>query len=145
MVDSDTIRVEKDNTASPPLIKLRNIDPVYNNVFTVKTSAMYNINGSVVFNVNVPQNKSFLIYVQNDDLNSYVLPNNDRLTVLLDMDLSNKQSLSIFLEDIQSDSDCENTSVGSVRFRITLNPVLSDGITLDQTRSQNSQVIIGNF
>ena len=58
---------------------------------------------------------------------------------------NDKQSLSIFLEDIQSDSDCENTSVGSVRFRITLNPVLSDGITLDQTRSQNSQVIIGNF
>ncbi len=58
---------------------------------------------------------------------------------------NDKQSLSISLEDIQSDSDCENTSVGSVRFRITLNPVLSDGITLDQTRSQNSQVIVGNF
>jgi hypothetical protein len=58
---------------------------------------------------------------------------------------NDKQSLSIFLEDIQSDSDCENTSVASVKFRITLNPVLSDGVTLDQTRSQNSQVIIGDF
>jgi hypothetical protein len=53
MVNSDTITVEADNTSSPPLIKLRNIDPVYNNVFTVKTSAMYNINGAVIFNVNV--------------------------------------------------------------------------------------------
>jgi hypothetical protein len=98
MVDSDTITVEKDNTASPPLIKLRNIDPVYNNVFTVKTSAMYNINGSIIFNVNVPKNKSFLVYVQNDDLNSYVLPNNDRLTVLLDMDLSHKQSFDLIVD-----------------------------------------------
>jgi hypothetical protein len=98
MVSSDTITVETDNTSSPPLIKLRNIDPVYNNVFTVKTSAMYNINGAVIFNVNVPKNKSFLVYVQNDDINSYVLPNNDRLTVLLDMDLSHKQSFDLIVD-----------------------------------------------
>jgi hypothetical protein len=98
MVDSDTIRVEKDNTSSPPLIKLRNIDPVYNNVYTVKTSAMYNVSGSVVYNVSVPKNKSFMIYIQNDDLNSFILPNNEKLTILLDKDLDHKQSFDIIVD-----------------------------------------------
>ena len=70
---------------------------------------------------------------------------NDYINNITNLISNDKQSVSIPLEDIQTDSDCENTSVGSVKFRITLNPVLSDGITLDQNRSQNSQVIIGNF
>jgi hypothetical protein len=98
MVDSDTIRVEKDNTSSPPLIKLRNIDPVYNNVYTVKTSAMYNVSGAVVYNVSVPKNKSFMIYIQNDDLNSFIIPNNEKLTILLDKDLDHKQSFDIIVD-----------------------------------------------
>jgi len=98
MVDSDTIKVEKDNTSSPPLIKLRNIDPIYNNVYTVKTSAMYNVSGAVVYNVSVPKNKSFMIYIQNDDLNSFIIPNNEKLTILLDKDLDHKQSFDVIID-----------------------------------------------
>ena len=98
LVDSDTIKVEKDNTASPPTIKMRNIEPIYNNVFTNITSSMYNINGAVVFNVNVPVNKSFLVYIQNDDLNNYTLPNSEKLTILLDKDLAHKQSFDIIVD-----------------------------------------------
>jgi hypothetical protein len=58
---------------------------------------------------------------------------------------SDKQSLSISLEDIQLDSDCSDTPVESVKFRVTLNPVLSDGVTLDNSRSQTVQYISGNF
>lgn len=98
MVDSDTIRVEKDNTQSPPLIKLRNIDPEYNFIFTIKTSAMYNVNGNIIFNVNVPKNKTFLVYVENDDINSFTLPNNQKLTILLDRDLDYKQTFELIVD-----------------------------------------------
>jgi hypothetical protein len=98
MADSDTIRVEADYTNNPPLLRLRNIDPIYNSVFTVKTSAMYNINGAIIYNVVVPQNKSFLIHVLNDDINSFVLPNNDRLTILLDRDLNYKQTFDLIVD-----------------------------------------------
>jgi hypothetical protein len=58
---------------------------------------------------------------------------------------ANKQNMSISLEDIQSDSDCLSTLVGVVKFRITLNPVLNDGVTFDNSRSQTVQYISGLF
>jgi hypothetical protein len=58
---------------------------------------------------------------------------------------ANKQNMSISLEDIQSDSDCLSTLVSVVKFRITLNPVLNDGVTFDNSRSQTVQYISGLF
>jgi hypothetical protein len=98
MADSDSITVQVDNTLSPPLIKLNNVDPSYNSIFSVKTSELYNINGAIPYDVTTPTNKSFLIYVENDDLNDFTLPNNDKLTIVLDKDLSYKQSFDIIVD-----------------------------------------------
>jgi hypothetical protein len=102
MVDSDTIRVEKDNTSSPPLLKLKNIDPPYESIYYNRTSQMYNINGAIVYNVTVPMNKGFLVYIENDDLNNIVLPNNDVLTILLDKDLSYRQYFDLIVDSNSS-------------------------------------------
>lgn len=114
MVDSDTIRVEKDNTSNPPLIKLRNIDPIYDSIYYTKTSAMYNSSGAVVLNVSVPKNKSFLIYIENDDLNNVSLPNNEVLTVLINMDLSYKQYFDLIV-------DANSTAVTNKKLDIFIN------------------------
>ena len=98
MADSDSISVQLDNTTSPPLIKLNNVDPSYNSIFSVKTSELYNINGAIPYNVTIPTNKSFLIYVENNDLQKISLPNNDKLTIVLDKDLSYKQSFDIIVD-----------------------------------------------
>jgi hypothetical protein len=98
MVDSDSITVELDNTSRPPLIKLNNVDPSYDSIFSVKTSELYNINGAIPYDVTIPTNKSFLIYVENDDLNDFTLLNNDKLTIVLDKDLSYKQSFDLIVD-----------------------------------------------
>ena len=98
MADSDSITVQVDNTLSPPLIKLNNVDPSFNSIFSVKTSELYNINGAIPYDVTIPTNKSFLIYVENDDLNDFTLPNSDKLTIVLDKDLSYKQSFDIIVD-----------------------------------------------
>jgi hypothetical protein len=98
MADSDSITVQLDNTSTPPLIKLNNVDPSFNSIFSVKTKEMYNINGAIPYNVTVPTNKSFLIYVENNDFEKISLPNNDKLTIVLDKDLSYKQSFDIIVD-----------------------------------------------
>ena len=98
MVDSDSITVELDNTSRPPLIKFNNVDPSYDSIFSVKTSELYNINGAIPYDVTIPTNKSFLIYVENDDLNDFTLPNNDKLTIVLDKDLSYKQYFDLIVD-----------------------------------------------
>ena len=98
MVDSDSITVELDNTSRPPLIKFNNIDPSYDSIFSVRTSELFNINGAIPYDVKIPTNKSFLIYIENDDLEDFTLPNNDKLTIVLDKDLSYKQSFDLIVD-----------------------------------------------
>ena len=98
MSDSDSIKIELDNTSRPPLIKLNNVSPSYDSIFSVKTSELYNINGAIPYDVSIPDNKSFLIYVENNDSQNFTLPNNDKLTIVLDKDLSYKQSFDLIVD-----------------------------------------------
>jgi hypothetical protein len=98
IINSDTIAVDLDSTVSPPRIKLRNKDATYNVIYEVFTSQLYNINGAVPYIVTVPENKNFLIYVTNDDINDFTLPNDDKLTILIDRDLDYKQSCDIIID-----------------------------------------------
>ena len=98
IVDSDTITVQVDNTTSPPLLKMNNVDPVYDKIYSLKTSQLYNVNGAIPYEVTVPTNKSFLIYVQNDDSNNFTLPNNDKLTIVITSDLYYKQSFDLIVD-----------------------------------------------
>ncbi len=98
IINSDTIAVDLDSTVSPPRIKLRNKDATYNVIYEVFTSQLYNINGAVPYIATVPENKNFLIYVTNDDINDFTLPNDDKLTILIDRNLDYKQSCDIIID-----------------------------------------------
>lgn len=95
--DSDTIKVNINNSTSPPLITLDSIDQTYHSIFSTNTSDLYNISGVIPFNISVPQNKNFLIKVNNNDETNITLPNNDNLTIVLDKDLVYKQSFDFYI------------------------------------------------
>jgi len=98
-IDStDSIHVSRDDSQRPPKINLKNIDPNYDVIYNYKTSALYNTNGAIPTFVTVPTNKNFLINIQNDDVNAFTLPNNDKLTIILDRDLHYRQTVDIVID-----------------------------------------------
>jgi len=91
IVDSESVVVNYNGQTSPPTIQLSTQDPSYVQLNSIATSNMFNINGIIPYTVNVPVNKNFLTYITNDDQVSFDLPNNDKLTIVLDKDLYYKQ------------------------------------------------------
>jgi hypothetical protein len=56
---------------------------------------MFTTQGIIPINVPVPTNKSILINIINNDLIDFKLPNNEKLTLLLDSDLNINQAIDI--------------------------------------------------
>ena len=111
LIDSDTIAIDLDNTMRPPRLSLRSKDATYYTVYDVLTSQLYNINGSIPYVATVPENKNFLIYVENNDTNNFTLPNNDKLTILIDRDLDFKQSCDIIIEALPNATENKQLEV----------------------------------
>jgi len=98
IVDSETISVTLDNTLRPPRLTLNSKDATYNTIYDVLTADLYNVNGAIPYIATVPENKNFLIYVENNDTNNFTLPNSDKLIIVIDRDLDFKQSCDIIIE-----------------------------------------------
>jgi len=82
---------------APPLIQLNNISTTYGSVINYKTSEMFTIQGVVPINIPVPLNRPLLVNIVNNDSIDFQLPNNDKLTILFDKDLSLRQTLEIVI------------------------------------------------
>jgi hypothetical protein len=93
--NSDSITVTTDTSQSPPAILLNNRDTNYSQVIDIKTQNLYNSTGNVPYVVNIPEKKNFLLNVINDDTTSLNLPNNQNLEIVINSDLSYKQSMDI--------------------------------------------------
>jgi len=78
-------------------IRLESIDPQYYRVEQVKATDLYNAQGIIPLNVSVPRNKSFMVHFLNNDEVPFNLPNNDRLTILIDRDLDIKQQMDMYI------------------------------------------------
>jgi len=98
IVDSETISVTLDNTLRPPRLTLNSKDATYNTIYDVLAADLYNVNGAIPYIATVPENKNFLIYVENNDTNNFTLPNSDKLIIVIDRDLDFKQSCDIIIE-----------------------------------------------
>jgi hypothetical protein len=103
IISSDTIRVTT-LPGSPPNITLDSTDPLYNKVDYVKTTDLYSATGIIPLSLDVPTNKSWLVYVSNNDEVPFTLPNNDKLTIYLSRDLDYKQSVEFFIQPTQTSS-----------------------------------------
>jgi len=110
IVNSDSIKVNL-ISGSPPQISLSSIDTQYSTIVNVKTSTMYNSSGSIPFIISVPENKNFLINVENDDevdllLNPDTVLSDNKLVLNIDRDLTFKQTLELNI--IPSDFSSQN-------------------------------------
>lgn len=96
--DSDTIKVVVEQLPDFSSLKLENIDTNYKEINKINTTDLYNAQGIIPININVPENKSFLVQVTNNDEVELALPNEDRLTIVIDRDLDYRQSCYILVD-----------------------------------------------
>jgi hypothetical protein len=128
IVSSDTVEVIN-LAGSPPSIQLNNIDTEYGSVINYNTSEMFTAQGIVPINIPVPQNRKMLVNITNNDSIDFQLPNNDKLTVLFDRDLSLRQSLEIIINGSQESSQNKKIDIF----------MISDAGSLD---GQQSEVLL---
>lgn len=96
--DSETIKVVVEQQPSFSTIKLENIDTDYKVITKVNTTDLYTATGIIPLNVDVPENKNFLIQITNNDEVDLTLPNSDKLTIVIDRDLDYKQSCFVIVD-----------------------------------------------
>ncbi len=98
LVSTDTIEVFANLNTSPPVVELNSIDAIFVKIDNIDTTDLYSSTGIIPFNVSVPQNKNFMVKISNNDEVNFDLPNDDKLTLVLDKDLDFKQGVDIFIE-----------------------------------------------
>ena len=97
IVNSESIEVITTNRQ----LSLINVDPAYSRVDFVRTTDLYLTTGAVPLNVGPPTNKDLLIIVENNDEVDLDLPNNSKLSMIIDRDLDYKQSVEIIIRASQ--------------------------------------------
>jgi hypothetical protein len=126
-IDStDSIFVSRDDSQRPPRINLTNIDVNYGVIYNFNTSNLYGVNGVIPGYVSVPMNKNFLINVRNDDVNDFSLPDNQKLTIILDKDLSYRQTVDIVVDGTANSTQNKQLEIFiNFKFGDSQNPVES--------------------
>lgn len=120
LVSSDSIEVSN-IPGTPPSISLNSINTNYERVYNYRATDMYNAQGIIPINLSVPTNRDFLVYFVNDDEVELALSNDDKLTFVLDKDLSYRQSVEFLIKggefgtqnkkiDIYMNSDISNVA-----------------------------------
>ena len=100
IINSDSITATT-NPGTPASISLNNIETSYATIYDIKTSNLYSSTGIIPLNISIPKNKNFLLNIVNNDEVNLTMPNNDKLTIILDTDLSYKQSVDILITGSQ--------------------------------------------
>lgn len=101
--DTNSIKVTTSN-GTPAYMSLYSITPHYDIINTVKTSDMYSSTNIISYNVDVPENRSFMINVINNDTTNINITNNDNLKILLNTELNLYQ-----VADFHIDADTSAT------------------------------------
>jgi hypothetical protein len=128
IISSDTIDVIT-IPGNPPSIQLENNDTIWGSVVNYKTSELFNSQGAVVANIPVPEKRSLLVNITNNDSIDFNLPNNEKLTILFDKDLSIRQYLEIFID--ANDESSQNKKLDIF--------MISDAGSLD---NQTSEILL---
>ena len=97
IVDTDSIAVERDDTQSPPVVKLHTTDSNWGSILQLPVTSLYNeqTNIATPVSVIVPKGNDFLINVVNNDQANIEL--NGKLNIVLDRDLEYKQSCQFLI------------------------------------------------
>jgi hypothetical protein len=98
ITDSDSIKVRKNNSVSPPEIQLINTEGRYSQINYIQTSNLFDSSGVLPQSIDVPDGKDFLVFVENDDKINQSFTSGDNLTIFLNQDLSFKQTAKFIIE-----------------------------------------------
>lgn len=96
IVSTESIRAVT-NPGTPVSISLFNNETLYTSVNNIKTTDLYTTTGIIPLNLAIPTNKTFLLNIVNNDEVELSMPNNDKLTIVLDRDLDYRQSVDIMI------------------------------------------------
>jgi len=97
IVTSDTIEPEVDNSQSPSVLRLNNIDRNYTSITVYKTKQMYNTSGAIPVIITPPSYKNFMLQVINDDDVDLTLPDREKLILNFNKDLDWRQTVDILI------------------------------------------------
>jgi len=98
IIDSDTIYVTSDTSTNPPSITLNTQDPLYSQINNINITSLYNNSDLVVSDINVPNGRTFLINVINDDTLDNQINNNQNLGILISSDLRYGQKFNLIID-----------------------------------------------
>ena len=143
LIASPTINVTS-VPGTPPSIILDSVASNYERIYVYRASEMYNSQGIIPITLAVPINRDFLVNFTNDDEVEFDLPNNDKLTFVLDKDLYYLQSVDIVIDggefstqnkmlDIYMNTDIANTTTSNTQV------LIAGGINLPVFYNENTQ------
>lgn len=150
IISSDSITATT-IAGNPPRLTLRTTDTAYNKIDELYTTDMYSAQGAIVGNVSVPDSKDWMINLINNDETPFLLPNKEKLTLVISGDLDYKQSVEILIRasematenkklDIYLDRDTgvgtQILLVGNIDLPVLYNP---------ETKSPNSSALWKDF
>ena len=98
IVDSDTIYVSSDTSTNPPSITLNTQDPLYAQINNINTTSLYNGSDVLISDINVPNGRTFMIHVTNDDNLNTKIANNQNLGILISSDLRYGQKFELIID-----------------------------------------------
>jgi uncharacterized protein YdcH (DUF465 family) len=148
LVSTSTIDVTTNFSTTPPVLELNSKDSIYFQIDNISTTDLYSsANGVIPFNVNVPNNKNFLVRITNDDTVDDNLPNpSDRLTVVIESDLDYRQGVDILVDAIDESSQNKKLDIflryndGSQNSIPIETPLITD-IDLPVYFNENTQLV----
>lgn len=118
ITSSDTVKVKILDT-SPSQLQLHNIDTKYSTISKYLTSDMFNINGIIPINITPPENKDFLLHIENNDELDITIPNNNKLKLVISEDIYYKQNMGILITG--TDISTQNKKLDI--YVTTINPI----------------------
>lgn len=102
LVSSPSIEVVKDNSVSPPEIKLNSIEGGYNSISIIETKNLYKTDGIIPQAIAVPRGKDFMVKIENNDDVVLELPDNQKLNIFLNRDLDYKQTVDFMIDGTET-------------------------------------------
>jgi len=128
IASSNTISASNVIVEGKSFVLLESKDTKYGKVDLIRTTNMFNTQGNIPIEIDIPENKDYLIKILNDDINNISLPEPQKLTLILNRDLDKNQTVDIIID--ATDNSTQNKKLDIfIRNNNVVTP-LYDGLDL---------------
>ena len=130
IVSSDTIYVSSNTSTNPASIVLNTQDPIYTQINNINTTSLYEGNNISVSNINVPNGRTFLIHVTNNDNVSNIISTNQNLQILISSDLRYGQKFDLIIDSSLTSTQNKKLDI-LINYIDNTNNILTDFLIRD--------------